>query len=79
MKKSDKSIKILGAIAAASTALFIFKSRTMPDSKQIEGLNINIDPEKMVDNIKPYISTDPELSEKIANIAKKGISKLLDR
>ena len=70
-------MKILGAIALASTALFIFKSRTMTDAKPIEGLNIDIDPEKMVDNIKPYISTDPELNEKIANVTKRGIAKLL--
>lgn len=77
MKTKDKSMKILGAIAFASTALFIFKSREKGVSTKIEGLNIDIDPEKIVDNIKPYISDDSKANDFIANIAKRGISKLI--
>lgn len=77
MDSKDKSTKILGAIAFASTVLFMLKSRKNNESTKIEGLNIDIDPEKMVDNIKPYITDDPNTNEIIANIAKNGISKLL--
>jgi len=79
MSKKDKSTALLGAIAFATTALFILKTRNGEESRKIEGFNIDIDPEKMVDNIKPYISDNPKLNEKVSNIAKLGISQLLGK
>lgn len=77
MAKKGKSQKILGAIAFASTALFILESRKNPDNTKIEGLNMDIDPEKMIDSVKSYISPDEKLNDFIANIAKRNLSKLL--
>lgn len=77
MSKNEKSMKILGAIALASTALFVFKSRENPDNTKIEGLNIDIDPEKMIDNVKSNISPYPKVNEAIANAVKLKISKML--
>jgi hypothetical protein len=77
MKKKGKSQKILGAIAFASTALFMFESRKNKENTKIEGLNIDIDPEKMIDNIKSYISPNEKVNEMVANFAKDKISKIL--
>jgi len=77
MIKKDKSQKILGAIAFASTALFMFRSRNTPESKKIDGLNIDIDPEKMIDNVKSYISPNEKVNEIVANFAKSVTKKAL--
>lgn len=77
MRNPDKSTKIIGAIALVSTALFLLKSRDNKESKKLDGLNIDIDPEKIVDNIKPYISDNPHFNNQLADFAKFQISKIL--
>lgn len=79
MRRKDKSTALIGVIAFATTALFVLKTRNGNETKKIEGLNIDIDPEKMVDNIKPYISDNPQINEKVSNMAKYGISQLLGK
>jgi hypothetical protein len=77
MASKGKSQKILGVIAFASTALFMLESRKSPDNKKIEGLNIDIDPEKMVDSIKANISKNPKVNDILADLAKSSIARLL--
>ena len=77
MAKKGKSQKILGAMAFATTALFMFESRKMVDSTKIDGLNIDIDPEKIIDSVKSYISPNEKLNNLVANIAKKTLSEIL--
>lgn len=77
MKNEERSQKILGAIALASTVLFVFKSRKNKDNTKIEGLNVDIDPEKMIDNVKSYISPHEKINNIVADFAKDKLSKLL--
>lgn len=77
MSKKGNSMKILGAIAVVSTTLFIVGSRKNKESTKLEGLDINIDPEKMIDNITPYITSDERTKNLLGNFAKVSISKIL--
>jgi hypothetical protein len=77
MAIKGKSQKILGAMAFATTALFMLESRKTAESTKIDGLNIDIDPEKMIDSVKSYISPNEKLNNLVANIAKKTLSEIL--
>jgi len=72
----EKSMKILGLTALLSTTAYILLTKDNPESKSLEGVNINLDPERMVDNITSNI-TDQNVKRIIENIAKTSISKLL--
>jgi|GEM_PF-4307634 len=76
MANKDKSMKILGLIALGTTTAYILMSRKNPDAKSIEGINIDIDPEKMVENITRHIP-DQKAKSIVENIAKSSISKII--
>ena len=76
MTKDEKSMKLLGLTALISTAAYILLTKDKPESKSLEGININLDPEKMVDNITSRIP-DQNLKKIIENVAKTSISKIL--
>jgi hypothetical protein len=77
MIKKDTSMKLLGVIAVITTGLFIIGTRDNKDAKKLEGLDINIDPEKIVDNITPFITSDERVKNILGNFAKVSISKIL--
>lgn len=76
MASKEKSINILGLIALGTTTAYILMSRKNPETKSIEGINIDIDPEKMVENITRHIP-DQKTKSIVENIAKNSISKII--
>jgi len=76
MATKEQSIKFLGILAAVSTASFLLLRSKNPENKGIDGLNINIDPELLIEKYIPK-TNDPKADQIISNITKASISKIL--
>lgn len=67
----NNSTKILGALAAGATIMFLWKSSKEKGSSMnhIEGLNINLNPEKLVRSGIELMPIDPTLKGHVRTIA----------
>lgn len=73
----DNNTKLLGYILAGGVAYFmyrVYKSGGEEEAAPIEGLNIDINPTKLVDSITPWIPVADELKP----IANKGAKHLIN-
>lgn len=61
----------LGAIGLGLTYLYrTSKEKGVPNINHIEGINVEINPEKLMNNAKKYIKTNPQARDLLANAAK---------
>lgn len=67
----------LGALAALSTGAYLYKSSKENDTSfnGVEGLNIHLNPEKLVESAIMKMRTDPQLQDRLVNAAKQLIRK----
>lgn len=77
MKNKDNSVMLLGLLAFASTATFLYLSKGKELKAPLEGLNIDIDPDKLIDSALTRVNSDENTKRIVGNIAKSSISKLI--
>lgn len=73
----DKSTNILGVLALIGVGAYLYKTKDAPEKSKLEGLSIDVDPEAMCENIRPFMGTDPQLQNIGVNVAKKIVNKAL--
>ena len=71
-----KSTKLLGLLAAASTVAFLVKSSQEKnvDINHIEGLNLEINPDILIDTAKNFVRANPLAKDMGAAILKKIVA-----
>lgn len=73
---NDKSTKILGVLALIGVGAYLYKTKNEPQNNKLEGLDINVDPELIVENIRSFIP-DPKIQNFTVNATKKIVTKVL--
>ena len=74
MKKSTM-FAILGV--GGALAYFYFKNQEGTQSKALSGLNVRINPDRLMSGAMAYMGVNPILQEPIKNIANKTVLKLM--
>lgn len=72
----DKKTKIAGLIALGAGAYFFYKSKEETQS-QIEGLNVDLDGDKLINSLGQKIVKNPMLREKAVSASKMMLGKFL--
>lgn len=71
----EKSTKIIGVVAFGLMAYFLFKSKDENEnSAPIEGLNISVNPDKIVDSLMPFIDMPPQYKGTLQRGLKRAIN-----
>jgi hypothetical protein len=73
MTKKINTTTWLGIVAAGLTGAYLWKSakdKGVNTLNHIEGINIEIKPDQLLDNAKKYIKTNPHARDLMANAAK---------
>ena len=75
MEKMSLTTKIIGAVGFSILAIFIFRMKKENSNGEapIKGLNMNIDPNMVVDSVMPFTKIPKHLQNPLGNGVKKFI------
>lgn len=75
MKKSS----FFGYVALASVAAYFYYTKNEENTTSLKGINIDIDPDKLLDSALAYKRVREDYREPIKNVANKVLSKFMSR
>jgi len=72
-KKIDLVSLLLGGTALMATGAYLWRSSQGKGINHLQGINLTVNPEKLIDATKPFIHKNPLYQEVIADMGKKFI------
>jgi hypothetical protein len=72
-KKLDLVSILLGVTAVGATGAYLYRATQGKGINSLQGINLTINPEKLIDASKPFIHKNPIYQEVFADMGKKFI------
>lgn len=69
-KKHDLLSIILGVTAVGATGAYLYRASQGKGINSLEGINLTVNPEKLIDASKPFLHKNPAYQEVLADMGK---------